>query len=201
MMLLDGQEWSAPVTETPILGSTEDWVIVNPLMEAHPIHLHLVQFQIVSRQTFHIASYLDKWTSLNDQTPFNHTTINVQSLEPYLTGTKKAASPSEQGWKDTVIVNTGEVVTIRVRWTQQNGNPYSFDATGGPGYVWHCHMLEHEDNEMMRPYIVVSSGFPSLQLIAAIAAGAVVVAVLVVFLFLRRRHRHFNGAAKQKNPD
>ncbi|MCW3983261.1 MAG: multicopper oxidase [Candidatus Bathyarchaeota archaeon] len=186
MMLLDGQEWSAPITETPTVGSTEDWVIVNPLMEAHPIHLHLVQFQIVSRQTFNIGSYLAEWSRLNGETPFNHTTINVQSLDPYLTGTKKAAAPSEQGWKDTVIVNTGEVVTIRIRWTQLDGSPYAFDATAGPGYVWHCHMLEHEDNEMMRPYVLVAAGINWVFMVvaaAAVSSGA----VLAALVFLRRR--------------
>jgi FtsP/CotA-like multicopper oxidase with cupredoxin domain len=188
MMLLDGQEWSAQVSETPELGSTEDWVIVNPLMDAHPIHLHLVQFQIVSRQKFDIPSYINQWTRLNGEPPFKHSTVNVESLDPFLTGTKSEASASEQGWKDTVVVNTGEVVTIRARWTQQNGNPYPFDATAGPGYVWHCHMLEHEDNEMMRPFTVVSSlSGLSYQIIGVIVAVAVVVTALLVFYFKRKR--------------
>jgi spore coat protein A len=190
MMLLDGQEWSAPVSETPELGSTEDWVIVNPLMEAHPIHLHLVQFQIVSRQTFDIASYLNQWTSLNGEPPFNHTTQNVQSLDPYLRGVKRDASPNEQGWKDTVVVNTGEVVTIRARWTQQNGNPYPFDATTGPGYVWHCHMLEHEDNEMMRPYTVISAGAGISYQIIALTVVIIAVAVLLALLYFKRTRRN-----------
>jgi hypothetical protein len=55
-------------------------------------------------------------------------------------------------------MNPGEVTTIRVRFTQQDGSPYPFDATAGPGYVWHCHIIDHEDNEMMRPYMVIPSG-------------------------------------------
>ena len=50
---------------------------------------------------------------------------------------------------------TGDVTTIRVRFAAQDGTPYPFDATTGPGYVWHCHIIDHEDNEMMRPYQVV----------------------------------------------
>ena len=199
MMLLDGQEWAAPVTENPTVDSTEDWVIVNPLMDAHPIHLHLAQFQIVSRQTFNIGTYLNEWTRLNGEPPFNHTTVNVESIAPFLTGTKSEVSASEQGWKDTVIVNTGEVVTIRARWTQQNGDPYPFDATAGPGYVWHCHMLEHEDNEMMRPYIVVSS-FSGLNYQIIVEIVVVVVAVTVLFMFLYfKRKRRFNHKRRLKN--
>ena len=56
-------------------------------------------------------------------------------------------------------MNPGEVTTIRVRFASQDGSPYPFDATKGPGYVWHCHILDHEDNEMMRPYKVVNGHF------------------------------------------
>ena len=59
------------------------------------------------------------------------------------------------GWKDTVQMPTGMVTIIRIRFTQQDGLTYPFDPTVGPGYVWHCHIVDHEDNEMMRPYIVV----------------------------------------------
>lgn len=74
--------------------------------------------------------------------------------------------PNEAGWKDILQMNPGEVTRFMVRFAKQNGNPYGFDATGtatiaydrngvlaqGPGYVWHCHIVDHEDNEMMRPY-------------------------------------------------
>jgi spore coat protein A len=192
-LLLDGQSWSAPVSETPTLGSTEDWVIVNPIMGNHPIHVHLVQFQIVQRQSFAYISYMDAWTKLNGDPPLNHTTVNVPSIGRYLTGTPTGPTASEQGWKDTVVVNSGEVVTIRLRWAEQNGNPFPFDATVGPGYVWHCHMLEHEDNEMMRPYIVVSpAATQNLNLettVAIVAAAAVIAALAVILLFKRLRRR------------
>ncbi len=190
-MLLDGQLWSAPVSESPTEGSTEDWVFVNTLMDTHTIHLHLVQFQIVSRQNFDISSYLYQWELLNGLPPFKNATQNVPSLDPFLTGTKNSPTESEQGWKDTVVVNSGEAVTIRARWAEQNGNPFPFDATAGPGYVWHCHILEHEDNEMMRPYIVVSEASgPNLWITVIIVTVVVVVAVLVAVLFFKRlQHR------------
>lgn len=61
---------------------------------------------------------------------------------------------TEQGWKDTVKMNPGEVTWIRVRFVTQNGAPFPFDPTEGY-YVWHCHIIDHEDNEMMRKYQVV----------------------------------------------
>jgi FtsP/CotA-like multicopper oxidase with cupredoxin domain len=188
-LLLDGQKWDAEVSETPTLGSTEDWQIVNPSMDQHPIHVHLVQFQVVYRQKFNVASYLGTWIRLNGNPPLNHSTVNVP-LDSFFTGQPTGPSPSEQAWKDTVVVNSGEVVTIRLRWTEQNGDPFPFDATVGPGYVWHCHLLEHEDNEMMRPYVVVA---PSQSLTVEIAVVAVVVvvaaALVAVIVFRRRRSR------------
>jgi spore coat protein A, manganese oxidase len=191
-LLLDGQSWSAPVSEMPKLGSTEDWIIVNPTMDNHPIHVHLVQFQIVNRQTFAGLTYMDDWTRLNGDPPLNHTTINVKSITPYLTGQPSGPTASEQGWKDTVVVNSGEVVTIRLRWAEQNGDAFPFDATAGPGYVWHCHMLEHEDNEMMRPYIVVAAATNQnlpLETAVAIAVIVVVAAVSVSILYFKRLRR------------
>jgi len=186
MMLLDGQKWDAPITEIPKLGVTEDWLIVNPTMDTHPIHLHLVQFQVVKRQTFNVPLYLKEWILLNGNPPLTQATKNVASLEPFLTGTPRLADASEQGWKDTVSVGSGEVLTIRIRWATQNGDQFPFDATAGPGYVWHCHILEHEDNQMMRPYTVVSSMSLSGLEFALVLIPVVVAAVLVVLMIFWR---------------
>jgi len=160
MVLLDGQEWSAQISEMPQVGSTEDWYIINPTEDAHPIHLHLVQFQAISRQKFNVGNYLADWMALNGMPPFMGPTQNVL-LANYLVGAPKPPEPNEMGWKDTNIMYPGEVTTIRVRFAPQNAvgaapgvNLYPFNPTVGPGYVWHCHILEHEDNEMMRPYKV-----------------------------------------------
>ena len=88
--------------------------------------------------------------------PLMDPTKNLPSLAPYLQGQPKAPLPEEQAWKDTIQMRPGEVTTIRVRFTAQDGSPFPFDPTTGPGYVWHCHILDHEDNEMMRPYLVTN---------------------------------------------
>ena len=121
------------------------------------------------------TAYLDKWKALNGEPPLNHPTINVPNLNHYLSNLLFRLQPNEQGWKDTIIVNSGEVVTIRVRFAQQDGSSFPFDATAGPGYVWHCHLLEHEDNEMMRPYKVTqktSIALPLAVSVVAVAAAA-----------------------------
>jgi FtsP/CotA-like multicopper oxidase with cupredoxin domain len=173
-IFLDGQKWAALISERPLNGSTEDWIIVNPTADTHPIHLHLVQFQLISRQKFDVNKYLTDWMALNPNTlglpdypdplPFDHPTVNVGSnlglvglaaLAPYLKGQPKDPAANEMGWKDTIQMNPGEVTVITVRFAPIDGSPtYPFNPTTGPGYVWHCHILDHEDNEMMRPYKV-----------------------------------------------
>jgi spore coat protein A len=121
---INGKGYDDPVTEEVKLGSTEKWRFINTTDDAHPMHLHLVQFRIVERQGFDPASL-------------------AGSLR--LIGNPRAPQPNEAGWKDTAIVNPGEVLTILVK----------FDGYAGR-YVFHCHMLEHEDNDMMRPYEVIA---------------------------------------------
>lgn len=160
-LLLNGLKWAAPTTEDPAAGSTEDWVIINPTMDTHPIHLHLVQFQVVSRQKMDTDRYAADWAAQNaalsvagdGQPPWSSEPAPLD-ITTYLTGAPTAPDANEQGWKDTVRMNPGEVTKIRVRFTAQDGSPFVFDPTVGPGYVWHCHIIDHEDNEMMRPYVV-----------------------------------------------
>jgi spore coat protein A len=124
-MLLNRTRWMDPVTESPSLGSTEIWSLINGTEDSHPIHLHLVRFQILDRRNFYVMNYLRK-------------------REMKFTGPPVPPDANEMGWKDTVRAEPGMVTRIIVR----------FD--GYPGrYVWHCHILEHEDNEMMRPYDIV----------------------------------------------
>lgn len=153
-VLLNGQKWHMPIYEMPKVGTTEDWVIVNLTKDTHPIHLHLVQFQLVSRQPFQTKKYLTDWMLINGMPPLMGPTQPLSPV-PYLQGKPIGPDLNEMGWKDTVRMNPGEVTTIRVRFTSQDGTPFPFDATAGPGYVWHCHIIDHEDNEMMRPYTVV----------------------------------------------
>jgi len=184
-MYLDGQRWAAPVSETPELGSTEDWVLVNTF-DSHNIHLHLVQFQLVSRQSYNVTAYWADWTALNGNPfPLNHTTMNVPSLDPYLIGEPILPGPSDQGWKDTIIVYGRQITVIRVRFATQDGSDFPFDATTGPGYVCHCHILEHEDNEMMRPYIVTQTPGAAISQELIIAVALLVVAVTLAIIGLK----------------
>jgi spore coat protein A len=125
MMLLNGTYWHQPITEKPVLGSTEIWEFVNPTDDMHPIHLHLVRFQVLNRQAFDVDEYL-------------------ASGKVRFSGLELPPNDNEHGWKDTVQCDSGLITRIIV--------PFE----GYPGrYVWHCHVLEHAANEMMRPYEVV----------------------------------------------
>jgi spore coat protein A len=117
--------WSDPITEQPVLGSTETWEIYNFTADAHPIHLHLVRFNVLNRQAL----------KLN---PLGEVDLPVKTV-----GGEAGPEAWEVGYKDTVIAYPGQVTRIRAK----------FDIAGL--YVWHCHILEHEDNEMMRPFYVV----------------------------------------------
>jgi spore coat protein A len=159
-VLLNGQRWNAPVSELPLVGATEDWLIVNLTMDAHPIHLHLVQFRLVSRQDFLVDQYTVDWLALNGQPPLDHPTI-VLPVKPYLLDGPINPPAHEDGWKDTIQAYPGQVTRFRVRFAPQDVvisksgvNLYPFNPAAKPGYVWHCHIIEHEDNEMMRPYKV-----------------------------------------------
>ena len=183
-------------SEIPKEGETELWEIVNLTADAHPIHLHLVQFQLMNRQTFDVKGYnvaynaafpgggIDPMTGLpylagtympGFGPPKNYNTPNADAavggnpgVAAFLNAKKAPATPVlgyEAGWKDTVIAYPGQVTRIVVRWAPTDipvggtgGNPatlhFPFDPNGGHGYVWHCHIIDHEDNEMMRPTAV-----------------------------------------------
>jgi len=161
-VLLNGQKWSAPISELPLVGSTEIWEIVNLTMDTHPIHLHLIQFLLLDRQPLKAEEYTNDWLALNGEPPLNHPTI-VLSVDPYLDGPSIPPPLNETGWKDTIRANPNEVTRIIARFSPQDvisvnpgENLFPFNPSSGPGYVWHCHILDHEDNEMMRPYKVLS---------------------------------------------
>jgi FtsP/CotA-like multicopper oxidase with cupredoxin domain len=156
-------------TELPAEGTTEQWEIVNLTADAHPIHLHLVQFQLLNRQNFDLKKYNAIYNASfpgglyigGFGPPLNYTTGNPSALggnpEVPLNLFKGAAVPplpQEAGWKDTVVMYPGQVTRILVRWAPtdtQTAVPFPFNPDGGHGYVWHCHIIDHEDNEMMRP--------------------------------------------------
>ena len=121
---INDKGYDAPVTEIVKLGTTEKWRFINTTDDAHPMHLHLVQFLILERQGY-------------DPAALYHGKLQ-------LIGQPRPPAANEAGWKDTAIVRPREVLTILVRFEGFTGR-----------YVFHCHMLEHEDNDMMRPYEVV----------------------------------------------
>jgi FtsP/CotA-like multicopper oxidase with cupredoxin domain len=154
-------------TELPAEGTTEQWEIVNLTADAHPIHLHLVQFQLLDRQNFDLKQYNAAYNALFQGglyiggfgPPLNYNTGNPLALGgnpevPRFTGAAVPPLPQEAGWKDTVVMYPGQVTRILVRWAPTDkvaADPFPFDPDGGHGYVWHCHIIDHEDNEMMRP--------------------------------------------------
>ncbi|MEO8902345.1 MAG: multicopper oxidase domain-containing protein [Polyangiaceae bacterium] len=125
LMMLNGLRWLEPVTEKPRLGDTEIWSFVNLTDDVHPIHLHLVRFQILDRQQFDVDTFLTKGTM---------TLLNKRVLP----------QADELGWKDTVRADPAIVTRIIVKFEGYVGR-----------YVWHCHLLEHAANEMMRPFEIL----------------------------------------------
>jgi spore coat protein A, manganese oxidase len=139
---LNAVHFEDPITETPQVGTIEDWVYINLTEDTHPIHNHLVQFQVVGRTPFDAEAYQAAYGGPNgvpggiDPTPF-------------ATGPMQPPDPTERGFKDTVKANPGEFTTIRAQYDLPTG------VSAPQTYVYHCHIVEHEDNDMMRPFTVV----------------------------------------------
>ncbi len=180
-VLLNNSHFDSGTTETPRQGATETWEIINTTADTHPIHLHLIQFQLVSRQKYAVGQYLKTYDAafpgeafipeFGPPLPYGQCGPGKvcggnPDATPFLQGGPSTPPPNDTGWKDTIKMHPGEITKIIVRWAPQDAptsgrgapgpgsNFYPFDPTVGPGYVWHCHILEHEDNDMMRPYKV-----------------------------------------------
>jgi FtsP/CotA-like multicopper oxidase with cupredoxin domain len=116
--------WMEPVTENPAVGTTEIWEFYNTTGDAHPMHVHEVVFEVINRE----GLVLD---------------LNGDPLQPLTPdGVITFPEPWETGFKDTITAYPGQVTRVKAQFT----NPGQF--------VWHCHIVEHEDNEMMRPFRV-----------------------------------------------
>ena len=180
------------VSELPRVGSTELWEIINLTMDAHPMHTHLTQFQVLNRQSFNPAYGTDWAAAFPAATTYSPACTggvycagygpplpyNIPNADGALGGNLPLANgavnylagqavvppnPEEAGWKETAKAFPGMVTRLLVRWAPTSvskalaapgRNLYAFDPSRGPGYVWHCHIIDHEDNEMMRPYKV-----------------------------------------------
>ena len=126
MLLMNGKQWSDPIVEKPVLGTTEVWELANTTGDLHPFHIHLVQFQVLDRRPFDVDAYLKTGT------------INY-------TGPAVPPDSNEMGWKDVIRATQSNVTRIIMRFAPYAGY-----------YVYHCHILEHEDMGMMRPFQVVA---------------------------------------------
>ena len=130
-----GRAYCDDVTENPVAGSYEIWEIANLSADTHPIHFHLVNVQVLWRQKFSVNGY---------------------SGTPSYKGSPIGPDANECGWKETIRMNPGEVTSVLMKFDLPSV-PFEVPAsqrTGGHEYVWHCHILEHEEHDMMRPLIV-----------------------------------------------
>ena len=167
--------------EAPAVNSVEEWDIVNTTGDAHPIHIHLTQFRLLDRQDISTDANGDTLYAtqkLNcsgaDANPTKCVAAPglpnpevagtgpwpAPSADPYLVGSPRPASGAEVGWKDTIIAYPGTVTRIIVPFGGTAAGipaPFVGDAKGAKvqrfvgQYVFHCHILEHEDNDMMSP--------------------------------------------------
>ena len=141
--LIDGLAFHDPVNIQVPAGDIEDWLLINLSADTHPIHLHLPQFEVLSRRPFDVAGYqaaLDAVRATGGPNP---------DPEPFYTGGPLPPLTDDLGFKDTVSANPEVVTRIRSPFDLPPG------VTGTQRYVFHCHILEHEDNDMMRPYEVL----------------------------------------------
>jgi spore coat protein A len=127
-------------TENVVAGDVEVWQIANLTADTHPIHFHLVNVQILSRQ------------------PINTRGMGATYVPGY-TGGPIAPDLNELGYKETVRMNPGEVITVIMKFDLPDPATLPFTTppsprTGGHEYVYHCHILEHEEHDMMRPIVV-----------------------------------------------
>ncbi len=129
--------WFEPISENPMVDDVEVWEVYNATEDAHPIHLHLVAFQIINRESFD-GEVEEKPQPQHDGSYGVGGVLTVNSLG----GDAVGPEPNEDGWKDTAVMLPGQVTRVIAK----------FDREGR--YVWHCHILSHEDHEMMRPYYV-----------------------------------------------
>ncbi|MGB5304752.1 MAG: multicopper oxidase domain-containing protein, partial [Gammaproteobacteria bacterium] len=129
--------WFQPITENPGLGDTEVWEFYNATGDAHPVHVHLVHFEVMNREGFSADAIEQPTLQHNGAEGVGFRLENI-----FTDGNVRGPDPAEQTRRDMVMALPGEVTRIRM----------TFDKPGR--YVWHCHILSHEDHEMMRPYHV-----------------------------------------------
>ena len=142
-----GRAYVDPATEVVTAGDTEVWEIFNTTADVHPMHFHLVNVQVINRQAFQVSS------------------LGTTQGGANFTGPAVPPAPNETGWKETVPMYPGTVTRIIMKFDLASAaiktakgatiQTPSSPRTGGSEYVWHCHILEHEEHDMMRPLVVL----------------------------------------------
>ncbi|KAJ4973483.1 hypothetical protein NE237_006657 [Protea cynaroides] len=146
---INAKSFLDPVTETPRSGTTEVWEVINLTPDNHPLHIHLATFQAIKVQALvNLTTFSDCMTAKNDAIACNVTA--------YATGQLLNIPSYEKTWKNVVKIEPSYQTTVVVKFNMVDTNtPYPFNVTAAPGYIYHCHILDHEDNEMMRPLKLV----------------------------------------------
>lgn len=165
IMNIDNLTFDSPDVDMAPQGTTQQWNLINTdaTIQVHAIHLHLIQFRVIGRQNYDHPKF-----ALEEGMHIRVGNRWAPSAEKYVTGPLEPPAPYETGWKDTVRCPRGQITRILVRWPTAEELGFDPDAPFvGPdgktlqGYVWHCHMLDHEDHEMMRQLRVVNRASPA----------------------------------------
>jgi spore coat protein A len=152
-VLLNGYHFMDPTTDIIKAGTTETWRWINLTVDAHPMHPHLVASQVVNRQKIDVPGYTAAWTAYLAS---GRTTIKP-NVANYLIGPRIAPAPEELGFKDTVKAYPGMVTRTRAKFSLPATSRLDFNwkTRSFGSWVYHCHILEHEENDMMLPFEVV----------------------------------------------
>ncbi|XP_044487845.1 multicopper oxidase LPR1-like [Mangifera indica] len=144
-LYINGRSYEQPATETPKAGTNEIWNVINLTEDNHPLHIHLGLFVVLDQtELVNLEKFKTCMTKWNDAIKCN--------ISKHARGKKIKVPTHEMGWKNVYKITPGYVTKILVRFSYIHSNAsYPFDATAEPGYVYHCHILDHEDNVMMRP--------------------------------------------------
>ncbi len=148
---INGRWFDDPIEDFPEEGSTEIWNWVNLTEDAHPMHPHLIKFQVLGRVPLDLARYEGDWFAW---IAAGRNPADKPQAPNYAMGPRQAPALDEIGWKDTVKASVGMITQIVAKFDVPPGSQLN-PASGGYNYVAHCHILEHEENEMMRPFAVL----------------------------------------------
>ncbi|XP_043700759.1 multicopper oxidase LPR1-like [Telopea speciosissima] len=149
-LYINGRSYEEPATEMPRAGSTEIWNVINLTEDNHPLHIHLGLFVVLNQtELVNVDEFRECMMKMNDA-------VKCQ-VRKYARGKQIRVPTHERGWKNVFKMTPGCLTRILIRFSYIHSNAsYPFDATAEPGYVYHCHILDHEDNVMMRPLKIIS---------------------------------------------